>query len=303
MHAATDAVETPPTLARGVTIVLVVSVFASTNGIFARFAYDAGADVLAVLASRGLGALVLALGVFALARPRLPTRRELPAIALLGVVLSTNAFTYFGAVRYISPALATIIVFVFPALVVVGSALLGWTRLTLLTVVGIVFALAGVVALVGLPEDRVDPLGLALSLGGAVSAAVYLLLAQVTLRKSGPLGVFAVAGTASAVVLVVSAALFGGADLPDDDGGWLALAGIGVLGTAVAHTLLFRGIQLLGSARAAMIAPFEVVVTVAGSAVLLAEPVTWTSLLGGGLVVVGAILIPAVTARRAPRPG
>lgn len=289
-----------PMILPGTPLVVAVSILAASNGFFAHWAYGDRADILAVLVGRAVGGLASALAIGVFARRHLPRRAELPVVALLGLILSSNAVTFFLAVRHLSPGTVTTVMYTYPALVVAGSALLGWTKLSRWSVLSVGLALVGVVALIGLPADRPSTIGIVYSVACAFSAAAYLLVAQVALRHTAATGAFAVAGTTSAIILISIAAAQGGPQAPAGVVGYSSLVGLGLLGTALAHTLLYRGIQLLGSARAAMIAPFEVIVVVAASAVLLSTTVTWSSLVGAAFVLAGAVIGPMTTGTRHP---
>ena len=284
--------------AEGTIVVVTVAFLAGTNGVAAAVTYDDGGGVGTVLAARALGGLLLGTGVAVFQRRLLPRRPSGPAIGLLALVLTTNAVTFFYAVDRLSPGVVAIILFSYPALVVIASALLGWSRLTRLGLLAVLVSFAGVIALVGIPGGSLDPLGLLLAALGAVSAAVYMLLAQAAVKRTSPIGAFAAAGTGSGLILLLLATTTGQHDLPGTRG-WVALTWIAILGTATAHILLFHGIRLIGSARAATIGPIEVLFSVVLAVLLVDERVTWGTLIGGILVILGAVITPWIERRRA----
>lgn len=286
--------------AEGTIVVIIVAFLAGTNGVAAAVTYDDGGGVGTVLAARALGGLLLGAAVAVFQRRLLPTRPAAPTIGLLALVLTTNAVTFFYAVDRLSPGVVAIILFSYPALVVVASALLGWSHLTPLGGLAVCVSFAGVLALVGFPGESLDPLGLLLAILGAVSAAVYMLLVQTAMKRTSPIGAFAAAGAGSGLMLLILAATAGRHELPGPRG-WVALAWIAILGTATAHILLFHGIRLIGSARAATIGPIEVLFSVALALALVEERITWGTLVGGLLVILGAVVTPWLEGRRLDR--
>jgi drug/metabolite transporter (DMT)-like permease len=138
----------------GVCLVVLSAVAFSAKAVMAKLAYRHGVDALTVLALRMGFALPVYLTVLAVrsrteARPL--TRRELVAIALLGVIgyYLASLFDFLG-LEYVSAGLERLILFVYPTLVALFEALLFGRKLTrtqalslLLTYVGIAIVFRG----------------------------------------------------------------------------------------------------------------------------------------------------------------
>jgi drug/metabolite transporter (DMT)-like permease len=108
-----------------------------------------------------------------------------------------------------------------------------------------------------------------------------------------------VAGGASAAQAL--AALLGGtADLPDGSTEWLTVLAMGVL-TAGAFGGLFLGVLRLGALRTAIVASLEPVFAAVLALVFLAEGLRPGVLLGGLLILAGAVA--ATLARGVRKPG
>jgi len=72
--------------------------------------------------------------------------------------------------------------------------------------------------------------------------------------------------------------------------GWEIVAFTGLLSTALAHFLFVSSVKAIGSGETALINPFETVFTVTWAMILLGERLSTWQWLGGGLVLVSAIL-------------
>jgi drug/metabolite transporter (DMT)-like permease len=97
-------------------------------------------------------------------------------------------------------------------------------------------------------------------------------------------------------VLAVATALLGlrwvlrGATLPTGPTQWGVVVGIGVLGTGVPLVLLYEGLGALQANRASVLGTAEPVTTVALGVLLLGEPLTPETAVGGALVLAGVLL-------------
>jgi drug/metabolite transporter (DMT)-like permease len=265
-------------------------------GIFARLAYDHGANVAGVVSARAMVVVPL-FAVLALEGRHGPRRRrdsrdawhQLVPMALLSIMASV---TYFVAIDRASPALVTLVIYVYPAVTVLGSRLLGWTTLGTLAAVATGLTTAGVAVTLGLPEEAVDPLAVVLALVNGVGYAVFLLLAQVALRKTDSLTVYAAAGGPAAVVLLVGSFVVSNPSYGSGAIAVLSLVCAGVISTVLATILQFTGVRRLGSASAAVVTSLEIVTVVVGSAIVFGDPVGAGLVLGGLLVIAGAVLAP-----------
>ncbi len=79
--------------------------------------------------------------------------------------------------------------------------------------------------------------------------------------------------------------------MPATPRGWGAIGGIAVLATVVPVLTFFAGIAKIGASRASVISTAEPGVTVGLEALVLGEPVSVVTVVGGTLVVAGVLLI------------
>lgn len=290
-------------MTRSLLLLAAASVGFGLQGIFSRLAYDGGADVAGVIAARSLAVLPLLL-VFLVPRAdalrrRAEWRHVAPMLVVMGLLLTGAAATYFAAIDRMSPALVTLIIYLYPALTIIGSRLLGWTALHLLTGVAILCTLTGVALTVGLPDGGIDPLAVALCVANAFIYSCYLLLAQSSLRRADPVTVYASAGGMASILLVAGSFALAEPHWPTDGPGIAGLVGVAVVSTLLASVIQLVGIRHVGSAQAALVTSLEVVTVVVASAVILDEPIGMAVALGSVLVIAGAGLAPLAAPRRA----
>jgi hypothetical protein len=170
---------------------------------------------------------------------------------------------YFTALERISAGLTALLLYVFPALVVVLSAVLLRERPRPLAAGCVALALAGTALTIG-PVQGGQSSGVALGLGSALVYAVYILTSS---RVTG-VGAFAMAAVVLSAAAVCTGALAAATRpaLPSSATAWLALVGVALLGTVVAVTAFFGALALIGPSDASVLSTVEPVVSVVSPA-------------------------------------
>ena len=266
----------------------------SFKAIFVKAAYRYGVDAETLLCLRMAYALpLLCLMALALERhkPATLTRhdwQELFVLGLLGYYLAS--YLDFLGLRYISAALERIVMFVYPTLVAVLSALLLGKALTRRTALLLLWSYVGV-ALAVAPDLRFAAgntlLGVALVFGSALSYAVYLMRSGPTARRLGSTRVTAY-GTGIACVLCVLQFILlrplGALAQP-----WpvhaLALA-MAVFSTVLPIWLFTEAVRRMGAPNASMIGSLGPIFTILLAYALLHEPLSAVQLAGAAVVIV-----------------
>lgn len=195
-------------------MIAISAVLYGTQGIFAALAYRHGSSVGVLLAVRGGLFCVLALFLFnRRRRDTLRGHRRSVVIACITSVL--GPLLYFAAVSRMDPATVTLILFIYPALTVIGARLLGRIHLTASSVVVTIVTLIGVALAIGSPVGAVDPIGVALTLAFAVVVSTYFLVAEEGLEGADPLAWLGITVLAAAAFFVPFGPLIAGYALPD----------------------------------------------------------------------------------------
>lgn len=219
-------------------------------------------------------------------------RRTLWLLLLYTFCNVANVVTFFRAIELTTIAVATLTHYLTPVLValaapfVEGRRVRGARRAAILALVGLVFVIAPWEP--GRLAGNV-PLG---ALFGATSAVAYATNVFVVGRLAPSLGTARMLGLNGVLgaLLLAPFALLAPPSHPT-----LAALGLIALGGALPGTLagwLFtRGLQLIGTARASVLAYIEPVVAVIVGALAFGEPITAWALLGGALILGGGLLV------------
>lgn len=271
--------------------------------VFAKLEYRSGVEPLGLLSWRfaiAAVALWIVLGVrrrsvgAALPAPR----RALGTVALGGLLLAGEVVLYFFGLRLIGAGLAEVLLFLFPAWVVLVTSIRTRVRpsglvigCTLAAVAGAALSIGGSIG--GSSDAGRSALlaGAALAVGASISYAFYVVLADARVEVDGPLATTTLVISGAAVTLSLAAVITGSTAPHTIEQAALAV-GIALVSTVAAFGLLSAGLSLLPVSHAAVIATSEPVMAVILGAALLGEAVGAWQAIGIGLVVlaIGTIL-------------
>ena len=278
-------------------------------GIFGKLAYEEGASVGTLLASRFTIAAALFWAILACTGGlrglrRLPRRDLGIALALGAIGYCVQTGAYFAALERIDASILGLLVYTFPVIVTVAAIALGRETAGRRTAVALALASAGLVlVLAGAATGGVDALGAALGLAAAVVYSVYILSSEGIAARLGPLVLSALVCTGAATTLTL-AGLAGGGLAPGDvtGTGWAWLACLAVVSTVGAISLFFAGLRRVGPSAASILSTIEPVVTVALAYVVFGESLGAAQLVGGALVLSAALAMRAPLRVRVPEP-
>jgi drug/metabolite transporter (DMT)-like permease len=267
-------------------------------GILGKLAYDEGATVGTLLATR----FVLAAAMFWLfvacsggARNlRALSRRDVSiALALGAVGYGAQAGGYFAALERLDASLLSLLVYTYPAIVAVTAIALGRESASRRTAVALALASTGLVlVLAGAAAGALDALGTVLGLGAAVVYSAYILISSGVAARVGPLALSTLVCTGAAMTLTLAGFASGDLDPGSVSGaGFAWLSGLAVVSTVGAVALFFAGLRRVGPTAASILSTLEPVVTVGLAFVVFGESLGPAQLAGGALVLSAVLAI------------
>jgi drug/metabolite transporter (DMT)-like permease len=275
--------------ANAVFLVLLSALGFGSIAFFAKVAYASGASPSALLALRFFLAVLMLGPLVWLKRLPLPRGGVLAGYVLMGILYTAQAQSYFNALLYASSGLVALLLYIYPVLVTLLAVLLGWERADKRSLVLTAVACLGLaITLGGKFEGR--PAGIALGILAAAIYAVYILLGTKLSRDTHPL-------SASLVILATAAAgntgiaLVGGATLPGNTVGWIAIGAIALFSTGMAIAFFLVGVKVIGASQASILSTLEPVLTLTIGVLLLGEHVSGTQLFGGAMVLIAVSLL------------
>lgn len=265
--------------------------------IFAKLAYRDGVTLPTMLFLRFSIAGVL-LAAWGMAHGmRWPRGRDLIWLVAMGAVgYVGQAYCYFAALQYASAGLVALLLYLYPAIVTLLSALLFRRRIGVGRAWAIAAALTGTAFTVG-SDLHSQSIGIALGIGAALIYSAYILAGEGVIARTGPL-------PGATVVMFAAGGVFGiaafssGLSLPATPTGWLSVLAIALFSTLLAILGFFKGLEKLGAADASALSTLEPLITLALAALVLGEVVTEVQMFGGLLILAAVVYLARHGIRR-----
>lgn len=221
--------------------------------------------------------------------------RDYLMAGLLGVLLATHWVSYFYAMQISSVAIGVIALYTFPVITVFLEPLFHGEKPHSADIVSSIAVLFGIYLIV--PDFSLDN-STALGVVAGVFSAFMLALRNILQRRnfSGYSASQALLYQ-SAVVVLALLAFIDTETINIDDRQWALLILLGVVFTALPHTLFAYGLLHLKAKTAGLIACVQVVYAAVFAALLLGE---WLSLnvVAGGLIVVSAAMYESLPKKK-----
>jgi DME family drug/metabolite transporter len=253
-------------------------------------------DSVSLVTIRALGATVL-LGLWlAWRRPAAlrPPRSALPSFALLGGSAVTGFYLVYGlAVEWSSVAVATVVLYLAPAIVGIGGALFLNERLTGINIVSFLVAFIGCVFVVGLIGDaqNVTTKGVIAGVLSALTYASFTLIGKPVMgRQPVDTTLFFHLLFGSAGLIVIALVMNGGIHAS-----WTAVVVIvlfnGIFSTLVPIACYSIGMRRMRAASASTVATLEPALAIVVAWLALGESLGPLQIVGAGLVVLAVLLL------------
>ncbi len=208
-----------------------------------------------------------------------------------GIVYFVQTNMYFAALQRISAGTSSLLLYLAPAFVVLYQRIFFAKRPKLEQVLAIGLSLVGLLVIIGLPSEQdKDLIGVLIGMATGAAYAGYLVASEKLLSK---LPAFTISAHTS-LATALGFALFGASNhtlrLPTSSLEWSLVAGMVVFPTLIAIPAMFAAIGKAGATQASILFTLEPAFVVLLAALLLGESIGWSQLLGGGLILAGAIL-------------
>ena len=266
-------------------------------------------DAITLLALRMLfsAPFFVAMAWWAGRRPEAPriARRDWLLLAWLGFIgyYLASLLDFMGLV-HITASLERLVLYLYPTMVVLLSALMRGRPITRRAVVALLVSYAGIAFVfahdVSLGGDRAATLtGGALVFGSALAYALYLVDAGAVIARLGSLRFIAWAMLVSCVFVLAHFALTHDlASLRQPPSIYALSLAMAVFSTVLPTWLIAESIRRLGANTASLIGSLGPVFTIGLGALILGEAVQATQLVGAALVLGGVMLVTMAPAGR-----
>lgn len=287
----------------GILMAVVSALAFSSSGPLVKPLLEAGWSLSAALIIRmGLSGLILAPAlVSAVRRERSFLLRHWRSLLAFGLIpVAGCQILFFSAMQRMPVAVALLIQYLAPVLLVVFVWLRTRRAPSRLVIVGSIVAIVGLVLVVDISGARFDLLGTILALAAAVTVCVYFVMSERTGDDLPPLalasgglligalamGVVALSGAIPFAAPDVTVA-FRGIEVP----GILPILWVGAVGTTLGYALGVMAVPRVGSRLASFIGLSEVLFALGFAWLLLGETPGPIQFVGGAVLLAGVVLV------------
>lgn len=290
------APEPATSVARATLLVAFSAACFGAIAIFVTLGTRAGASLPTIIAWR----FALAVPMFALSaiaargpRPLRVTPRQAAALIVLGGAgQAAVTLISLSALRYIPAGTLSFLFFTFPAWVAVFAVLRGSERVDARHVAALLLALLGILVMVGSPWSAALPArGVALALGSAVIYAAYVPMVNGLQRGLAPATAAFWVAIGSCLIVSLVGAMQGTIGIPASARLWGIIGTMAVVSTLFAFLAFLAGLRILGPVRTSIIGTIEPFWTAILAALVLAQPITASTMLGGTLIGGAVVLL------------
>ena len=261
--------------------------------IFTIYAYRGGINTITLLTIRFLlTAAMFFAYIFAKGVEIKMTKDYLIALVLLGGVFYTvMSFSYFTAIKYISPSLGSLLLYTYPIFVSLLSFIFEKQGLSKRLVLSMLLSLFGLMLVLYDGLGEVSLLGVALMLFAALVYSCYIVYGNRVVRQHSSVVTSSFVALFSAIVLGAFGVATQSISFSFKPITWVSILGIVFFSTMLAILAFFKGLEFIGSTRASIISMVEPLFTILLTTVLFSEVLSINQWLGSAAVLGGALIV------------
>lgn len=257
-------------------------------------AKNAGIDAVPMLFYRfALASALLGL-LAAITRSEMPRGKSVRGLVLMGALYVCQAFCFIQCLQNSNPITASLLLYLYPAFVTVGSVMFLHERMTLRKSFALLFAFAGsilIMAATGSVGSASHPgVAIAFGVGTALSYACYLIVGKKVLEGQPPAG-STLAIFLTATIIFGFGTMIDGFDIASGPSGWLGIAGLAVVATVISIGGLSAGLKWITPVEAASLSAIEPLVTAIIAVTAMGIQLRLLHVVGGLLVVAAVLLL------------
>lgn len=273
------------------------AIAASTYGLNPLFTlplYAEGMNADSVLGYRyGIATVLLGIIMWFTHRTFHITRRQVPLMILFALLFAVSSLLLFESFRYMDAGVASTILFIYPVIVAVINAVFYREHISVVTMLSIILAGAGILCLYGGDgETTLNPTGTLLVLVAAFAYAIYMVAINRTVVSTIPSVTMTFYSVAvGQFVFWVRILLWG--DLSPIEGtlSWVCIISIALFPTVVSLIAMAIAIHNVGSTVTAILGALEPVTALLIGVLVFGERLGFSGVVGVLMVLTAVMLL------------
>ncbi len=281
---------------RGYLLGIVAAAAYGTNPLFALSLYEGGMNPDSVLFFRYLLAIpILALMLVARGRGFVIGKKQIFPLFIFGTLMGLSSLSLFASYNFMPASIASTLLFIYPLMVAVIMAIGFKERMSLLTLICLIMAMAGIGLLFKGGEDgSLSLVGIFLVMVSSLTYAIYIIgVNKSKLEKMATLKVtfyvllfgiwvFLLRFLCGVQLTVPSAA---------DWTLWGNMLALAIFPTVVSFLCTTRAIQIIGATPTAILGAFEPVTAIFFGLTLFDEQLSYTDWIGVGFIIIAVMCV------------
>ncbi len=275
-----------------------------TIGIFGRLIYLHEPDPLTVVTFRALIAFLLLFFVTILVNPdslRI-RKRDFIYFAVYGLLSVTFCFLlFFYAIKFTTIATATILLYTYPAFVVILSTFFLKEELTKTKFLALLLTFLGCVLVIQVydpAELKLNLRGVIYGLGAGLGAGLYSVFGKKAVERYSPWTVVTYALGFGSFFLVVFRGVRSLYSVDYPTLTWVWVFALAILSTLLGYSIYTKGLKYIEASRAGIVATWEVVVASLLAFIIFRESLSVLQIFGGLFIFLGIFVIKANPKKR-----
>lgn len=278
---------------KGYAYIIASAVIFGCMPLISNYIYADGVNSMTLVLLRSLLSLPI-LAVIAIIRKepmRLHIKNTLSVMAVGVIGCAATPFLLLSSYNYINGGTATVMHFIYPAVVLIIEIVFLRSKVRGGSVLGILLCIVGI-ALFYNPSESLSLTGSLLALSSGVTNAIYIvLLGKLGSRGMGEYTFAFVASLCATVVLLITCLVGGYLALPTTLGGWMLSALFALMINVGAVVLFQRGTFIIGGQTASILSTFEPITSLIVGYFAFGESVGILAIVGSVLVICASLLI------------
>ena len=282
---------------KGYLLVILGATFLGTIGIFGRLIYLHEPDPLTVVTFRALIAFLLLFFITILVNPdSLRIRKgDFIYFAIYGLLSVTFCFLlFFYAIKFTTIATATILLYTYPAFVVILSTFFLKEELTKTKILALLLTFLGCILVIQVydpAELKLNLRGIIYGLGAGLGAGLYSVFGKKAVQRYSPWTVVTYALGFGSFFLIIARGVRPLYSVNYPTITWIWIFALATFSTLLGYSIYTRGLKYIEASRAGIVATWEVVVASFLAFLIFGETLSLLQIFGALFIFLGIFTI------------
>lgn len=204
------------------------------------------------------------------------------------IFYGASTITYFMSSKHVGTGVAMVVLFTYPAFVMLFNVLLYKVRLNSVYYFAFFMLILGIVCLIDIHELTFDIFGIGFGILASFTYACYMLASKES--SSSPMMSTLMVSVGCAITCLVVACADSSFYIPSGFNTWINILGIAIICTALPILLLLKALKYINTEKASILSVLEPVFVVIFGILLLNESITSLKIIGIITILSGALI-------------